>query len=1071
MDLSENGQYEWSDWFTKARPARTEQQSPSPDGPRRPRPAFGREQTLAGAILDGFVPGSMLTASQAAPPAEDAPTPLEAGPVEASSPTEATPVEPSPVEASPVGAGPVEASSPTEPTPVEASPVGAGPVEATPVEPSPVEASPVEASPVGAGPVEASSPTEPTPVEASPVGAGPVEATPVEPSPVEASPVEAGPVEASSVGAGRVQADAEADSELAEPGTVQDETIPASTLAEAEGEPIPAGPPPAAEGEAFPAGVTGTDDGPVPSDGVTGTEPVPAATAAQDQPAGAPPDDGVRPRLRAPDAPTTSMPIMTPGQLLPRRPRPQTMPPSAPPVPEPFVAPPGGHRPAGALPWILPTGGRAGYQPADAPAAPGPAEAPRADPVAGPAGPPEPASANAPDMRPVASVLTEDHPVTPDGYAAPPGGAPPAGPAAQAPPIEQAPPAAQAPPTEQAPPAAQAPPTRRRKGKTARKRTWGQAGVAAAYKEPEVVSGADTVMLPKLKPRQATASAPQTTTTKKTAASAAGTIGTSSPAEVDNQLTTMMPTQTMPLSVADPARPEQPYNPGQRRKWISRAVLLAILLMQAVLSLRLHNTAFEDEAQYLYAGRLEILYLFHHVPLPLDYASYFSGAPVLYPVLAAAANDVGGLAAARAVSLVEMLATTGLLYMISRRLFNERVAICAALLFSVTESVTFLGHFATYDASCLFLLALAAWIMVRTAVSRWPLFLLAAPVAALAVATKYAGLLFVPTVAVLPVLTAWPYPHRRRVWAYPVIFGVAVGALLYGALKWGGHSYVSALQTTTTSRATGDTPIRHIGWEFLKWGGVQFGVAVLGTIAYAWRARTDRDEEIAPAGSRLRRILLGLVLTGTALLAPAYQAHIHTDVSFLKHIGFGLFFAAPMAGVGLTRILGDYFRRPLLAIGVWGLAVLLGMSQAATLFGAWGNSTAFVNAFSRYLKPGANYLVEVPEVPIYYLEGGKDAQAKQFSSTFTITYQNPQGAVLGGVTGYEAAVKNDFFQVIAYDGLTTPGTDNAIASELAKNPDYRRVAVVKEDTAYHTGAYSIWVRKSAPKTNPGKLIG
>ena len=178
-----------------------------------------------------------------------------------------------------------------------------------------------------------------------------------------------------------------------------------------------------------------------------------------------------------------------------------------------------------------------------------------------------------------------------------------------------------------------------------------------------------------------------------------------------------------------------------------------------------------------------------------------------------------------------------------------------------------------------------------------------------------------------------------------------------------------------------------------------------------------------------------------------------------------------MAGVGLNRILGDYFRRPLLAIGVWGLAVLLGMLQAATLFGGWGNSTAFVNAFSHYVQPGANYLVEVPEVPIYYLEGRKDAQAKQFSSTFTITYQNPQGAVLGGVTGYEAAVKNDFFQVIAYDGLTTPGTDNAIASELAKNPDYRRVAVVKEDTAHHTGAYSIWVRKSAPTTKPGKLIG
>ena len=328
--------------------------------------------------------------------------------------------------------------------------------------------------------------------------------------------------------------------------------------------------------------------------------------------------------------------------------------------------------------------------------------------------------------------------------------------------------------------------------------------------------------------------------------------------------------------------------------------------MQAVLSLRLRNTAFEDEAQYLYAGRLEIAHLFHGAPLPINFASYFSGSPVLYPVLGAAANDVGGLAAARAVSLLEMLATTALLFAISRRLFNERVAVCASLLFSVTASITFLGNFATFDASCLFLLALSSWIMVRTAASRWPLFLLAAPVAALAVATKYAGLLFVPTIAVLPVLTAWPY-HRRRVFAYPVIFGVAVAALLYGALRLGGHSYIAALQQTTTSRAQGDTPVRQIGWEFIKWGGLQFGVAVLGAIAYAWRPRTDPDEQIAPAGSRLRRILLGLVLVGTALLAPAYQAHIHTDVSFHKHIGFGLFFAAPMAGVGLARIIGGPF--------------------------------------------------------------------------------------------------------------------------------------------------------------------
>ena len=69
-----------------------------------------------------------------------------------------------------------------------------------------------------------------------------------------------------------------------------------------------------------------------------------------------------------------------------------------------------------------------------------------------------------------------------------------------------------------------------------------------------------------------------------------------------------------------------------RRTWVSRGVLLVILAVQAVLTLRMNNTAFEDEALYLYSGHLEIAHWLHGTPLQGNYASYFSGAPVLYPV-------------------------------------------------------------------------------------------------------------------------------------------------------------------------------------------------------------------------------------------------------------------------------------------------------------------------------------------------------------------------------------------------------------------------------------------------------
>lgn len=621
----------------------------------------------------------------------------------------------------------------------------------------------------------------------------------------------------------------------------------------------------------------------------------------------------------------------------------------------------------------------------------------------------------------------------------------------------------------------------------------------ATYKTTEMMSAAETVMLPKL--RAGTYTRPDGT--GQQAGQANGTGPGAEPGDrlvagrrvegsaawdapprpaSDGPVTVMpdrpitdapLPPETRPLPIVDPARPEQDYTASHRRKWVSRAVLLGILAMQAVFSLRLHNTAFEDEAQYLYAGRLEIAHLFHGAPLPIDFASFFSGAPVLYPILGAAANSVGGLAAARAVSLLEMLATTALLYAITRRLFNERAGLCAALLFSVTASVIFLGNFATFDATCLFLLAVASWIMVRTALFRWPVFLLAAPVAALAVATKYAGLLFVPTVAVLPALVAWPY-NRRRAYAYPAVFGLAVAALLFGALRLGGHSYLHAIESTTTSRAQGDTPVTKLLWESVKWGGLLFGAALFGTVAYTWRPRTEQNEQIAPAGSRLRRGVLGSVLTGTALLAPAYQAHIHTDVSFHKHIGFGLFFAAPIAGIGLARIIGDHFRRPQLGVAVWGVAILLGVVQSAQLFGGWGNTRLLVAALARQLKPGARYLVEVPEVPTYYLMGRPGAQPTQFYSTFFIAYVDPQGKTLTGDLGFETAVQNGFFNVVAYEGSITPGVDSLLARELQSDPQYRLAAVVPDNTAYHVGSYYVWVKKATAagqKSGTGKSTG
>jgi len=526
------------------------------------------------------------------------------------------------------------------------------------------------------------------------------------------------------------------------------------------------------------------------------------------------------------------------------------------------------------------------------------------------------------------------------------------------------------------------------------------------------------------------------------------------------------PAQATPAAV-------ETYVPSRRRTLVSRLVLLGILALQAVLSLRLSNTAFKDEALYLYAGHMELVHLLHGTVLPGRYASFFPGSPVLYPLVAGAFSELGGLSAARALSLVEMLAVTALLYSMSRRLFNERAALCAALIFSASESAMFLGHYATFDASSLFLLAVAAWILVRTAGSRWPLFLLAAPVAALAVGVEYSSVLFLPTLMLLPAVAGWPV-RGRRVLLNSLGFGAVVSGLLAGALKLGGPAYRTAISLTTTNRAPGTVPARTIALHGAQWGGVLFALALFGTIAYVWNARTEPDEDVARPGGRVRRALLGLLLTATALLVPAYQVYLHANASFLEHIGFGLFFAAPVAGLGVARGLGDHFRRPHFPVAVWCLALVLGMLQSAQFFKDWPNSTRFVSAFSLYLQPGAHYLVEVPQVPVYYLSNRADAQPGQFSSTTGISFTTTQKKakkVLTGPAALTAAVKAGYYQVIAFSDTVTPANDTVLANALQDSKGYFLARAIVANDGPGQVTYQIWVKGKAPDLAVGGSKG
>lgn len=503
-------------------------------------------------------------------------------------------------------------------------------------------------------------------------------------------------------------------------------------------------------------------------------------------------------------------------------------------------------------------------------------------------------------------------------------------------------------------------------------------------------------------------------------------------------------------------RPRRTAGPRLRDNW----PLLAALALQAALSLRLvgADTAFQDEALYLWAGHLEWARLLHGTPVP-PFPSYFSGAPVIYPPLAALADSAGGLAAARILSLAFMLGATALLWAVTRLLSGRRAAFFAAALFAVLGPTLHLGSFATYDAMSLFLVALASWLVVRAGdrpdATGW--MLAAGAALALANATSYPSALFDPVVLALALLTAWPRPGGKLAAARALTLLAVLAVLITPALLIGGSRYLHGIDITTLERAPGtDAPVTVLV-HFWSWTGVIVVAAAAGAVI-AWVSRAGRVQ-----ASRLT------LLAAAALLVPAEQASLYTTASLNKHGATGAWFAAIAAGYAVDRLIAaapeGSTRTVTSAACVVALSfpVTLGAAQSWMFATSWPSSSAFV-AILRPLADdsGGRLLVEDPSLAEYYLPAG--SQWQRWSSTRNIVL--PSGAPTGGpsdkagVVGdgnagtYAMYIARGYFSVVALNFTDTKSLDQSIAADLRRNPRYHIIDVVPYGPA--PGTYVIW---------------
>jgi 4-amino-4-deoxy-L-arabinose transferase-like glycosyltransferase len=360
--------------------------------------------------------------------------------------------------------------------------------------------------------------------------------------------------------------------------------------------------------------------------------------------------------------------------------------------------------------------------------------------------------------------------------------------------------------------------------------------------------------------------------------------------------------------------------------------LAGVLAVQAVLSLRLlrADTAFQGEAASLWAGHLKWAHWLHGAPIPA-FPKFFSGTPVLYPPLGAAADSVGGLAGARALSLVFMLGATVILWATAGRLFGRGAAFFAAALFATLGPVLHLGAFATYDALAVFLVAVASWCLVRAPgrghAAGW---MAGAGVAlALASAVAYATVVFDLFVAALALLTAigsgGVLVAARRA---AMVLIMAVGLLAAGLLA-GGGSYLGGFARTTLARVPGSaTPVTVLD-DSWRWAGLLIVLAVGGIIASA----ASRQPVV--------RTWLLVVLSAAAVAGPLNQARLHTAAMLDKHLGLGAWFAAIAAGYGVHQFIAaaPAARTRALTCGACVMALAfpaqIGASQSKALSVSW----------------------------------------------------------------------------------------------------------------------------------------
>ena len=484
----------------------------------------------------------------------------------------------------------------------------------------------------------------------------------------------------------------------------------------------------------------------------------------------------------------------------------------------------------------------------------------------------------------------------------------------------------------------------------------------------------------------------------------------------------------------------------------ARWPILLILALQAAVSVAtLRNTAFQDEALYLYAGR-QILHHWNGGPVPYEpYVSFFSGYPYVYPVIGGFLDMVGGLELARGFSLACMLGVTAIVFLVTRKVFDKPAALFASAAYASTGVVLFLGRLATYDALCLFLVALATVFAVQggMATRLWAS-LAIGPVLVLAILAKYAGMLFVlPVFAVLACLGVVCLGWQRALDRLALAL-TAFAASLYVAYRTVDKAAFHAISGTTTNRVVGfKAPRGGLFIHVLQLGGLVYLMAFLGLLL-ALRLQP-------------RYRALAVVLFGSSSLAPAYHIYFQESVSLDKHITYGLFFAAPLGGYALTwlsgygrqSLPGPHRGRLLAGAAIVMVILTLGLRQSHTLYTGWANTSELSSALHTQVHDGTGRIL-AEDVEVARFDAMDITEPWQWNNFYYLYYVNAAHQPLFGNPALVQALKAGYYSWVELSFNAMPPEAYFAASQMATTRNYDLIAVILFQNSYGKGHVYLW---------------